>query len=135
MVFQLPHFMNPNEYFLPAILGVLFGLVTAVMYASTRRLWLPFTFHFTWNLAQPFFGTSLSGIDEFPTMINARMEGPELLTGSAFGIEDSLLSFGVLVVLFGVFYGIGRKRNAGKTQEGEDSSFFFSAMSRRSSKS
>lgn len=119
VLFQLPHFMNPNEYYLPALLGVLFGLVTAILYAYTRRLWLPFAFHFGWNLAQPTFGTNLSGIDEFPVLFEARMEGPELLTGSAFGIEDSILSLVVLVGLFTWFYvrGIrkGKFRSGGST--------------------
>ena len=104
IIFQLPHFTNPNEALLPAILGILFGLATAVMYAYTRRLWLPFAFHFGWNIAQPALGTTLSGIDEFDLLVDAKMNGPELLTGSAFGIEDSLMSMLVLIILFWIFY-------------------------------
>ena len=104
IIFQLPHFTNPNEALLPAILGILFGLATAVMYAYTRRLWLPFAFHFGWNIAQPALGTTLSGIGDFDLLVDAKLNGPELLTGSAFGIEDSLMSMLVLVILFWIFY-------------------------------
>lgn len=104
LVFQLPHFMNPHESLLPALLGVLFGAVHALMYAYTRQLWLPVAFHFGWNLAQPFFGTTLSGIDSFQPFFLAEMDGPTLLTGSAFGVEDSLLSFLMLVILGWLYY-------------------------------
>lgn len=104
IIFQLPHFMNPHEAFLPALLGFIFGLLHALMYADTRRLWLPFAFHAGWNLAQPFFGTTLSGIDGFRNLYHSNMHGPELLTGSAFGVEDSLLSMLVLLSLSGIYF-------------------------------
>ncbi len=46
LIFQIPHFMNLHTGISPAILGVLFGVVTGLMYAYTRRLWLPIAFHF-----------------------------------------------------------------------------------------
>ena len=103
IIFQLPHFMNPNEGFLPAVLGMLFGAATGLLYLHTRRIWLPFAFHLGWNLAQPFFGTTLSGIGGFDILFTANMEGPELLTGSAFGIEDSLLSMLCLVIMIIIY--------------------------------
>lgn len=104
IIFQLPHFMNPHEAFLPATLGFIFGLLHALLYMDTRRLWIPIAFHMGWNLAQPFFGTTLSGIDGFGIFYHSEMQGPELLTGSAFGVEDSLLSMAVLLGLSWVYY-------------------------------
>lgn len=110
IIFQLPHFMNPHEAFLPAVLGVLFGLFHGLMYIDSRRLWLPVAFHAGWNLAQPFFGTTLSGIDGFGNFYFSEMAGPELLTGSAFGVEDSLLSmFGLLILSVIYFVRIKKK--------------------------
>jgi membrane protease YdiL (CAAX protease family) len=103
IIFQLPHFMNDHTGILPAILGVLLGIVVALMYADTNRLWLPIAFHFGWNIMQPAFGTTLSGVSEFTTLSQAKLIGPELLIGSKFGIEVSLLSFIVLIGL-GLFY-------------------------------
>ena len=103
-IFQIPHFMNPHEGLLPAILGVLFGVVTALMYANTKRLWLPFAFHFGWNLAQPTLGTTLSVINDFEILFQAKIDGPEILTGSAFGIEDSIISMLALVILIIIYY-------------------------------
>lgn len=110
VAFQLPHFMNPHEHFLPAILGVIFGIAHALMYVRSKGIWLPFAFHVGWNLAQPTWGTTLSGIDEFPLLVQSEMNGPELLTGSAFGIEDSLLSMAALVGLSVILYLQSSKR-------------------------
>ena len=110
ILFQLPHFMNPHESFLPATLGIIFGVAHALMYVYSRGIWLPFAFHVGWNLAQPAWGTTLSGIDEFPLLVQSQMNGPELITGSAFGIEDSLLSMATLVILSIVLYLQSAKR-------------------------
>ena len=110
IVFQIPHFWNPHEAFLPALLGFIFGLVTGCMYAATKRLWVPFAFHFGWNIAQPFFGTTLSGISGFSVLYQTKIQGPELLTGSAFGVEDSLLALIGLTFLFIYYYSQMRKK-------------------------
>lgn len=103
LIFQIPHFTNSHTGILPAILGVLFGLVTASMYAHTSRLWLPIAFHFSWNLVQPICGTTLSGVSEFTPLSEARLSGPELLVGSKFGLEVSLFSFSALLII-GSYY-------------------------------
>ena len=110
IIFQLPHFMNPHEAALPALGGFLFGVATGCMYTATRRLWVPFAFHLGWNIAQPFFGTTLSGIGGFNFLFQTNITGPELLTGSAFGIEDSLLSILTLMLLSLYYYRQTRKK-------------------------
>ncbi|MDY8135865.1 type II CAAX endopeptidase family protein [Aquimarina sp. 2201CG5-10] len=104
VIFQIPHFMNPNESIIGAIAGMLFGMLMGIMYTYTRRLWLPFSFHLGWNLAQPIFGSNLTGLDQFGVFFNAEFQGSTLLTGSAMGIEDSLLTLGSLVILLILFY-------------------------------
>ena len=102
LIFQIPHFMNLHTGISPAILGVLFGVVTGLMYAYTRRLWLPIAFHFSWNLVQPIFIKTLSG-GEFVSLFESELEGPELLIGSEFGLEVSIFSFGSLLTI-GLYY-------------------------------
>lgn len=114
IVFQLPHFMNPHENFFSALLGVLFGLVCAILYVQSQKLWLPFAFHLGWNIAQPLWGTTLSGIEDFDLVIVAKLEGPRIWTGSAFGIEDSVLSMAALVILFLVYYRLVRRKGLWK---------------------
>lgn len=104
VIFQIAHFGNDHEAFMPALLGTLFGLVMGIMYTYTKRLWLPFAFHFIWNFMQLVFGSNLSGIDEFGVMFRGKLEGPVWLIGSEFGIEDSILTLIVLAVLFIYYY-------------------------------
>jgi len=109
IVFQIPHFMNSHTGILPAILGVLFGIVAALMYAYTNRLWLPIAFHFGWNIMQPAFGTTLSGVTEFSALSQADLSGPEIFIGNQFGIEVSLFSFLSLITL-GIYYYLKLKK-------------------------
>lgn len=99
LIFQIPHFMNLHTGISPAVLGVLFGVITGLMYAYTRRLWLPIAFHFSWNLVQPIFITTLSG-GKFISLFEAELNGPELLIGNEFGLEVSIFSFSNWRLLF-----------------------------------
>ena len=110
LIFQIPHFMNLHSGISPAILGVLFGVVTGLMYAYTRRLWLPIGFHFAWNLVQPIFITTLSG-GKFISLFEAQLEGPELIIGSEFGLEVSIFSFAFLFIIGGYYYSKLRNRS------------------------
>lgn len=103
VIFQIPHFMNLHTGVSPALLGVLFGVVTGLMYAYKRRLWLPIGFHFAWNLVQPIFITTLSG-GKFISLFEAQLNGPELLVGSSFGLEVSIFSFGFLFIIGGFYF-------------------------------
>ncbi|WP_281846499.1 CPBP family intramembrane glutamic endopeptidase [Olleya namhaensis] len=99
ILFELPHIFNDNVTILSVVLGLLFGFVHGIMFTYTKRIWLPFAFHLGWNFAQPFYGSNLSGIDDVGTILNADFNGPDLITGSAYGIEDSILSIGFLLVI------------------------------------
>ena len=92
ILFMIEHLANDNISVLSIFLILSFGFAHGTMYLYTKRLWLPFAFHLGWNFAQPFYGSNLSGIEDIGTIIKARYEGPKLLIGSRFGIEDSVLS-------------------------------------------
>lgn len=111
IIFQIPHFMNSHTGVLPALLGVLFGLTVGLMYAYKRTLWMPILFHFGWNIVQPVFGTTLSGVEEFTALTTARLEGPQLFIGSKFGLEVSIFSF-LSLILISIYYFVQLNRNA-----------------------
>jgi hypothetical protein len=65
----------------------------------TRRLWPCIGFHVAWNFTQAgVFSGAVSGAFEQPGLLKARLEGPELLTGGAFGMEASLVALLVCTV-------------------------------------
>ena len=111
VVFELPHIFNDNVTLLSVILGLLFGFAHGIMFTYTKRIWLPFAFHLGWNLAQPFYGSSLSGIDDIGSVIEAKFSGPKLITGSVYGIEDSILSIVLLLIVCIIFLRLSIKEN------------------------
>lgn len=102
-LFELPHTFNENSTLLSFILGVLFGFAHGIMFTYTGRIWLPFGFHLGWNFAQPFYGSNLSGLENLGSIIKATFDGPKLLTGTSYGIEDSIFSIIFLIIICTVF--------------------------------
>jgi membrane protease YdiL (CAAX protease family) len=97
------HLGNPNASWAGAI-GIAFeaGVMLGAAYMLTRSLWLPMGIHAAWNFAQgevfdiPVSGTPVHG------MVDARLQGPPLLTGNGFGLEASLIAM-VVATLFGLW--------------------------------
>ena len=102
-LFELPHTFNDNATFLSFLLGVIFGLTHGLMFTYTKRIWLPFAFHLGWNFAQPFYGSNLSGLEDLGYVIKAKFEGPKLLIGTNYGIEDSIISIILLTLICSAF--------------------------------
>jgi hypothetical protein len=103
VLFELPHTFNENSTFLSFLLGVIFGITHGLMYNYTKRIWLPFAFHLGWNLAQPFYGSKLSGLEDLGTVIQAKFQGPKLVIGTNYGVEDSIISIAFLCIICAVF--------------------------------
>jgi uncharacterized protein len=97
-LFSLAHFANPNAN-IRAIIGLIAaGLFLALGYLLTRRLWLPIGLHIGWNFFEgPVFGFPVSGM-EFYSLIRQQVEGPEILTGGAFGPEAGLVLLPALLI-------------------------------------
>jgi len=92
-LFGLIHAGNENaSAFSTFAIAVEAGILLVAVYMITRRLWIAIGLHFAWNWIQgPFYGIPVSGHDInglFETTIN----GPELLTGGAFGAEASIIA-------------------------------------------
>ena len=71
------------------------GLLLGGAYMLTRSLWLPMGLHAAWNFTQgEIFDVPVSGIDQHG-LVQAKLAGPELLTGGAFGLEASVIALAV----------------------------------------
>ena len=99
LIFALLHAGNPGSD-VWAVLGVFFaGVMLAVGYVRTRRLWLPIGVHWTWNLFQgPVYGFPVSGT-EAAGLLALTPIGPDVLTGGPFGPEASAV--GVVACIVG----------------------------------
>ncbi|NTW02788.1 MAG: CPBP family intramembrane metalloprotease, partial [Oscillochloris sp.] len=110
------HILNPEATLWGALAitieaGILFG--TAYMF--TRSLWFVFGLHTAWNFLQgPVFGINISGSNlVHESLLIPSIQGPDLLTGGAFGIEASLVAV-LLGLALGIWYAV-RVVRAGRT--------------------
>jgi membrane protease YdiL (CAAX protease family) len=97
-LFALIHVANPNWSLLALINITAGGMFLAFAYLRTRQLWLPIGIHIGWNFfLGPIFGFPVSGTDSF-ILINHTVNGPELLTGGAFGPEAGLIILPIIAL-------------------------------------
>jgi membrane protease YdiL (CAAX protease family) len=92
-LFGAAHIMNANAtWFSSFAIAVEAGLLLGGAYMLTRSLWMPIGLHAAWNFTQGFlFDVPVSGMDQ-NGLVEARLSGPELLSGGRFGLEASVLA-------------------------------------------
>jgi len=81
------------------------GILLAAAYALTHRLWLAFGIHMAWDFANDaIFGVGVAGQtgQSIQGLLQANLNGPELLTGGALGVEASVITL-VVVLIAGIF--------------------------------
>jgi uncharacterized protein len=102
-LFGLAHIVNPNAtWFSSFTIAVEAGVLLGGAYMLTRSLWVPIGLHAAWNFTQGFiFDVPVSGIDQ-QGLVMARLSGPELLSGGAFGLEASMIAL-VIATAAGVW--------------------------------
>jgi membrane protease YdiL (CAAX protease family) len=92
-LFGAAHIMNPHASALSSFaIALEAGLLLGGAYMLTRSLWMPIGLHAAWNFTQGFiWDVPVSGIDQ-EGLVEARLSGPELLSGGAFGLEASIIA-------------------------------------------
>jgi uncharacterized protein len=86
--------MNPHATIVSSLaIAIEAGVLLAVAYAATGRLWLPIGIHIGWNFTEGrIFGVPVSGFPAVPSLFRGTVSGPDFLTGGTFGLEASLLA-------------------------------------------
>jgi membrane protease YdiL (CAAX protease family) len=95
------HLMNKDATIV-GVIGIVLqtGLMMGAAFMLTRRLWLPMGIHFAGNLTQAgIFGSAVSGNGAESGILRATFTGPDWLTGGAFGIEASIVTIALGLVL------------------------------------
>lgn len=104
LLFAGLHVMN-SHFNVMAFLGIFSaGMLIGVNYIFTKNIWYAVAFHFLWNFFQgPILGYPVSGIAINSQFIQD-LQGPDWLTGGAFGYEASvfviLLNTAVFLFLY-----------------------------------
>ena len=90
-------------------------MLLGAAYALKQRLWLPIGLHLGWNFAEgSIFGMSVSGHTKQGSLIAGTLLGRGLLTGGAFGPENSIVAVVICfaVALFLLFRTVTTRRQA-----------------------
>jgi uncharacterized protein len=95
-LFGLAHSQNPGAtLFSTFAIAVEGGLLLGGSYMLTRSLWMPIGLHAAWNFTQgPVLGVPVSG-NPVHGLMRAKLEGPTILSGGAFGLEASIIAIAV----------------------------------------
>ena len=102
VVFALLHSANPNATWLGIVNTAGFGILFGYAYLRSRDLWLPIGLHFGWNFTLPLFGVNVSGLRMRMTGHEMVWTAGKLWSGGDYGPEASLLTSGVMVLLFSI---------------------------------
>jgi CAAX protease family protein len=99
IIFGLFHGMDPGATVTALSSVALAGVFLGAVFALSGRLWVPIGIHTGWNFAEGWlFGTAVSGSNVGGGLVNAKLTGPEILTGGRFGPEASIATVVVLLV-------------------------------------
>ncbi|TDW50069.1 hypothetical protein EV144_102503 [Flavobacterium sp. 270] len=92
LIFGLMHLANENSTLLSCLsVAIEAGLLLGAAFIYSRNLWFPIALHFAWNFMQSgIYGAITSGNAKTNSLIEAKFEGLELITGGEFGPEGSI---------------------------------------------
>ncbi|MCY1671381.1 type II CAAX endopeptidase family protein [Novosphingobium sp. SL115] len=96
-LFGLAHLANPGASLFAAFaIAMEAGILLGAAYLWQRRLWVPIGIHAAWNFTQGWvFSVPVSGGDMPDGLLITSREGPDWLTGGAFGLEASVIAMAV----------------------------------------
>jgi hypothetical protein len=106
LFFATAHMGNPNVSVFGLINVGLAGVWLSMAYFKTRALWLPIGLHISWNFFQGFvYSFPVSGTTSEKEQIGkAIVNGPDWLTGGAFGPEGGALATLMLILCTVLIY-------------------------------
>lgn len=92
--FGFAHLLNPGAtVFAGFAIAMEAGILLGACYLYTRRLWLPIGLHAAWNFTQGWlFSVPISGGEAPEGLFVTVRQGPDWLTGGAFGLEASVVA-------------------------------------------
>lgn len=107
LFFGLAHAANPGAtVFSSVAIAIEAGVLLALAFVLTGRLWLAIGIHTGWNFAEgAIFGVAVSGTSAHPvSVLHGALSGPALLSGGSFGPEASVAAIVVCVLASAALY-------------------------------
>jgi len=92
--------------------SIVLALVLSACYVRTRALWVSWGLNFAWKASRALLiGLAVSGVTSHSPLVQGDPMGPFWLTGGAFGLDGSWLTFFVLLAALPVVFRITRDLN------------------------
>ena len=94
LLFGFMHYGQPGATWWSSLaIAIEAGLLLGAAYKYSGTLWLPIGIHWAWNFVQGnVFGFEVSGGDAGTALLQATVNGPDILTGGKFGAEASVIT-------------------------------------------
>jgi membrane protease YdiL (CAAX protease family) len=109
------HLLNPGAGLISTIGIFCAGVLLAMGYYVTRRLWFPIGMHAAWNFAEgPLFGFPVSGLD-MGGLFRLKITGPEWLIGGEFGPEAGMLAIAIEIAMIAALWVWMRRSRSAET--------------------
>ncbi len=104
-LFGAAHLGNPGATLGSAIaIAVEAGILLGAAYVATGGLGLPIGLHIGWNFCEgSIFGMAVSGTNAPASLVRGSLNGPAILTGGAFGPENSIIAVILCLVVAAYF--------------------------------
>lgn len=84
--------------------GIAVSFLFVALYIRSRSLWLPIGFHMAWNFClKGILGITMSGSESKIGLLGVELTGRDILTGGSFGIETSIVSIAIYLVVAVLF--------------------------------
>ena len=111
-LFGILHMGNAGVTFLSVLNIILDGVLAGLLFIYTDSIWLVVAQHGTWNYVQGnLLGFQVSGTGADASIFSFTMgDGPDWLTGGAFGAEGSIITTLVLLVSLVIVYCLGERK-------------------------
>ena len=111
-LFGILHMGNAGVTFLSVLNIILDGVLAGLLFIYTDSIWLVVAQHGTWNYVQGnLLGFQVSGTGADASIFSFTMgDGPDWLTGGAFGAEGSIITTLVLIVSLVIVYRLGERK-------------------------
>ena len=102
-LFGWMHINNDNATWWSSLaIAIEAGLLLGAAYKWSGSLWVPIGIHWAWNYTQGnVFGFAVSGQDSGEAILTSTVNGPDIITGGAFGPEASIIAvlLGTLITI------------------------------------
>ncbi|MCK9685021.1 CPBP family intramembrane glutamic endopeptidase [Scleromatobacter humisilvae] len=97
LLFGLAHLPGNGAGTLALVIAIVAGAFFGAAWLATRRLWLCAALHVGWNFTLGHvFSAAVSGHERTPGLVEGHLQGPDWVTGGAYGLEASVLTLAFL---------------------------------------